>query len=187
MGVVIELSRIAGLPEVAQLDAGERYAVVVPEPAAARRLADLVVGLATPPPGAVVRRAGPVRLVPAEGGLLPHLTVLRNLVRAYRVVQPRVPRARAVEACEAMANQCGLGDDLRRYPFEIAPGRRRLAGVARALCADATVIVLEDADGLPRWDVLLDADHSPDLHRAAFLLVTPRHARAIGFKELGSA
>lgn len=176
---------IEGLPEVLQLDVGMRYAAVIADAGRARRLADLVTGLADPPAGGAVDRGGPARLVPAEGGLLPHLTVLKNLVRAYRAARRQVPRARAVEACQGLASQCGVGDVLQRYPYEIAPGRRRLAGVARALCAEAMVIVLEDADGLPTWDVLLDPEHNPGLLGVALLLVTPDQGRAAGFARLG--
>ena len=176
---------IEGFPAVVQLDVGMRYAAVIADPGRARRLADLMTGLADPPVGAVVERFGSARLVPAEGGLLPHLTVLKNLVRAYRAARRQVPRARAVEACHALATQCGIGDVLARYPYEIAPGRRRLAGVARALCGEATVIVLEDSDGLPTWDVLLHPELNPGLLGAALLLITPDRARAAGFEELG--
>ena len=185
--LVIERLGIAGVPEVVQLDVGVQYVAVVPDAARARRLAGRVAGRADLPAGAVVRSGGVVRLVPAGGGLLPHLTVLGNLVRAYRVARGRVPKARVVEACQAWAAQCGLDDVLQRYPYEISPGRRRLAGVARALCADAAVIVLEDADGLPTWGVLLNPDHNPGLLRAALLLITPHRERAVGFRELSGA
>ncbi|MGH3994980.1 MAG: hypothetical protein ACRDSN_21260, partial [Pseudonocardiaceae bacterium] len=164
------------------------YAAVVPDAGQARWLADLITGLADLPPGAVVRSDGPVRLVPADGGLLPHLTVQQNLVRAHRVARERVPRARAVEACQVRASRCGLDEDvLKRYPYEITPGRRRLAGVARALCAEAAVIVLEDAAGLPTWKVLLNLEHNPELLRPALLLITADGRRADGFKDLHHA
>lgn len=176
---------IEGFPAAVQLYVGTRYAAVIADPGRARRLADLMAGLVDLPVGAVVERFGPARLVPAEGGLLPHLTVLRNLLRAYRAAHRRVPRTRAIEACHALATPCGVGDVLQRYPYEIAPGRRRLAGVARALCGEAKVIVLEDADGLPTWEALLHSVNNPGLLGAALLLITPDRGRTAGFVELG--
>lgn len=178
---------IAGFPEVVTLEVGARYAAMVADAGQARELADIVTGLADPPAGAAASSDARIRLVPAEGGLLPHLTVLKNLVRAFRVARKRVPVATAVESCQVLARQCALGDVLDRYPYEIAPGRRRLAGVARALCAEPTVIVLEDAAGLPTWDVLLGPDRNPGLLGVALLLVTTTRGRAAGFRELGVA
>lgn len=190
MGVLLlERLGIAGVPVVAELDVGMQYAAVVADVDQARRLSDVVTGLADPPMGAVVRRYGdrPVCLVPAEGGLLPHLTVEENLVRSYRATHRRAPRTMAAKAGKALVKQCGLDNIRDHYPHQIAPGRRRRAGVARALCAEAAVIVLEDSDGLPTWGSLLDPDRDPGLLRAAMLLVTHDRGRAAGFLELGSA
>jgi len=188
MGVLmLERLPIDGVPEVVRLDAGVRYAALVADPGRARLLADLVTGLAELPPGAAVTGDGPVRLVPADGGLLPHLTVLQNLVRAHRLARRQVPRRRAVEACREWAAQCGLDDVARRYPHELTPGRRRMGGVARALSSEAEVIVLEDAVGLPTWATLLNLEHNPDLLGKALLLITPDRERATGFTELDGA
>ena len=72
-----------------------------------------------------------------------------------------------------------------RYPHEVTAGRRRLAGVARALGAQPAAIVLEDAAGLPTWGTLLDFSGNPELLSTALLLITPRDDRAAGFREVG--
>ena len=64
------LERLPGLPAQLRVNVGEQRALVVPNASAARQVADLVAGLDEPPPGAVVKTSGAVRLVPAEGGLL---------------------------------------------------------------------------------------------------------------------
>jgi ABC-type nitrate/sulfonate/bicarbonate transport system ATPase subunit len=175
------LERLPGLPERLRIDVGEQRALVMPDATAARRLADLVVGLDDPPANAIVKAAGAVRLVPAEGGLLPHLTVLGNVVHGHTVTH-RVTRKAAEEQSRVTAGRCGLEDVLDRYPHEITPGRRRLAGVARALRAHPAVIVLEDAAGLPTWGSLLRFDHNPELWSAALLLITTDAARTTGFR-----
>jgi ABC-type nitrate/sulfonate/bicarbonate transport system ATPase subunit len=175
-GLDLEQLAVPGAPATIVVQRGEQRAVVVTEPAVARRLADAVIELA----------GVPVRLVPAEGGLLPHLSVEGNLAHAYRA--RGLPRRDARAEAHGTASRCGLGDVLRRYPHEITPGRRRLAGVARALCGRPGAIVLEDAPGLPTWAVLLDlanvAEHLPDLLSAAVLLIAPDQARAAGFSDL---
>ena len=176
------LERVPGLPERLRIDVGEQRAMVLPSAADRRRLADLVVGADDPPDGVTVRAGGPVRLVPAEGGLLPHLTVLGNVTHGHRTMR-RVTRQAAREQSLVKAVQCGLEDVLDRYPHELTPGRRRLAGVARALGAYPRVILLEDANGLPRWGSLLSIRPNPELASTALLLVTTDGARTTGFGD----
>jgi ABC-type taurine transport system ATPase subunit len=176
------LERIPGLPEKVLIEVGEQRALVMPTALAARRLADLVIGVEDPPDDAVVKTGGAVRLVPAEGGLLPHLTVLGNVIHGHTVAH-RVTRQAAKELSTQTAKWCGLEDVLARYPHEITSGRRRLAGVARALRADPRVIVLEDAGGLPTWGSLLGLQPNPELKRAALLLITTDARRTTGFGD----
>ncbi|TCO49219.1 hypothetical protein EV646_103197 [Kribbella antiqua] len=176
------LERLPGLPERLRIDIGEQRALVMPSAAAARQLGDLLIGAEEPPDGAVVKTAGAVRLVPAEGGLLPYLTVLGNVVHGHTVTH-RITRKAAEEECRVTAARCGLEDVLDRYPHEITPGRRRLAGVARALRAHPAVIVLEDASGLPTWGSLLRLESNPELWSAALLLITTDSARTTGFRR----
>ena len=177
------LERMPGLPQRLRVDVGEQRALVMPSAATARRLADVLIGVDDPPDRAVVKAAGTVRLVPAEGGLLPHLTVLGNVVHGHTVTH-RVTRKAAEEESRVTASRCGLEDVLDRYPHEITPGRRRLAGVARALRAHPSVIVLEDAGGLPTWGSLLRFDHNPELWSAALLLITTNASRTAGFRNV---
>src|SRR5215204_2867943 len=165
--LVLEAVPVAGVPNDVRLRAGQRYAAVTADGEQARLLADLVTGLAPVPEKAIVRSSGPVRLVPADGGLLPHLSVLQNLVRSYRLMHGSVPKTLSADTCRASAGRYGLGEVLDRYPCEITPGQRRRAGVARALCAGAQVVVLEDRVGLPTWGNVLDDGHDPELLRTA--------------------
>ena len=181
-GLLLERLLVPGSPARLRIDVGEQRAVVVPDEQSARLLADLVTGLDEPPADSVLQAAGAVRLVPAEGGLLPHLTVLGNIVHGHKVTH-RVTRRAAEDECRVTAARCGLEDVLDRYPHEITPGRRRLAGVARALRAHPAVIVLEDAAGLPTWGSLLRFDHNPELWSAALLLITTDLTRITGFRH----
>ena len=176
------LERVPGLPERLRIDIGEQRALVMPSAAAARQLADLLIGAEDPPEGAVVKATAGVRLGPAEVGLLPYLTVLGNVIHGH-TVSHRVTRKAAEDECRVTAARCGLEDVLDRYPHEITPGRRRLAGVARALRAHPSAIVLEDAGGLPTWGSLLRFETNPELWSAALLLITTDSARTTGFRH----
>ncbi|MEV6410753.1 hypothetical protein [Kribbella sp. NPDC051718] len=175
------LDGLPGLPQRLQLVRGEQRALVVPDATTARLLADLITGPDKPPPDATIDCSGDIRLVPAEGGLLPHLDVLGNIVHGHTVTH-RVTRRAAEEESRETAARCGLGDVLDRYPHEITPGRRRLAGVARALRAHPTAIVLEDAAGLPTWGSLLWFEN-PELWFPALLLITTDPTRTTGFQH----
>jgi ABC-type taurine transport system ATPase subunit len=177
------LERVPGLPERLRIDVGEQRAVVVPQAADRRRLADIVTGLDDPPRGALVLAGGSVRLVPAEGGLLPHLTVLGNVMHGHRTMHSVTKQAAREESLVKVIS-CGLEDVQDRYPHEITPGRRRLAGVARALGAYPRAIVLEDATGLPSWGSLLSIRPNPDLASAALLLITTNASRTTGFVDV---
>ncbi|HEY3556929.1 MAG TPA: hypothetical protein VGL05_05690 [Kribbella sp.] len=176
------LDRVPGMPGRLWIDVGEQRAVVVPQAADRRRLADIVTGLEEAPPGAIVLAGGAVRLVPAEGGLLPHLTVLGNVAHGH-LTTASITKQEARERSRVLANGCGLEDVLDRYPHEITPGRRRLTGVARALSAYPKAIVLEDADGLPTWGSLLSIRPNPELASVALLLITTSTTRTTGFDD----
>jgi ABC-type taurine transport system ATPase subunit len=179
----LRLAGLPGLPMPVEVEPSSKRAVVLADPRAARRLADLATGLRRPPAGGVVEASGPTRLVPAGGGLLPHLTVLGNLLHGHRT-GPGASRDTAAEECNASARRLGLGDVLERHPHEITAGRRRLGGLARALSAHPCAIVLEDSPGLPTWGSLLEAAHDPDVLSAGLLLITGTRARAAGFGEV---
>jgi ABC-type histidine transport system ATPase subunit len=94
-----------------------------------------------------------------------------------------ITKKAAREQSEPRARGCGLDDVLDRYPHEITAGRRRLAGLARALGAYPRVIVLEDASGLPTWGSLLSIRTNDDLASAALLLITTSRPRTAGFDD----
>ncbi|GAA1596821.1 hypothetical protein GCM10009789_58510 [Kribbella sancticallisti] len=174
------LEGLPGLPPQLRFHHGERRALVVGDAGSARRLADLIAQLEEPPPGVVVKAGGRVRLVPAEGGLLPHLTILGNIVHGHTVTH-RVTRRAAEDVSRLAAVECGLGDVLERFPHETTAGRRRVAGVARALRGGPAVIVLEDAPGLPTWGSLLQFGSNGELAGPVLLLITTDSNRTAGF------
>ncbi|MEV6285320.1 hypothetical protein [Kribbella sp. NPDC051770] len=177
---------LPGLPDEVRVRAGEQRSLVLPTKAEARLCADLIAGLDEPPPHATVETSGSVRLVPAEGGLLPHLTVLGNIVHGH-VSTHRATAEAADKQCRLTATNCDLGDVLERHPHEITPGRRRLAGLARAVRAEPSVIVLEDAPGLPTWGSLLRSDNITELWSIALVLITSDAARTKDFDSGGDA
>lgn len=194
-GVEMAELDIAGLSRPLSLTVpiGRVRAIVSPVRSVARAIADAVAGLA--PVAGRVSVSGPAegrrRLVPADGALLPHLTVLENILAAGHSVQ-------AEQELRARAAGYGLDGHLDRYPHEIPPGRRRLAGLAKALQARPDALIVEDAVDMPSWGALLasawrgyevrigaggrDEPRTPELLvGVATLLIVPTLDRATAF------
>jgi ABC-type nitrate/sulfonate/bicarbonate transport system ATPase subunit len=119
-------------------------------------LSDVLVGLARPlrgdmrvwgkPVGDLPPGGRGIGLVPSGGGLLPHLTVERNVEFGLGGNMPR-PRRRAKvgEALEALQ----LTHLRRLRPHEISPEQRLRVAVARVMCAspETVAVVVEDGVG----------------------------------------
>jgi ABC-type nitrate/sulfonate/bicarbonate transport system ATPase subunit len=135
--------------------AGE-IAIIDAVAAVGNALAEVLVGLAHPLQGEMRVRGKPVGdlppggrgigLIPSGGGLLPHLTVERNVEFGLGGSMPRPRRrARAGEALETLQ----LAHLRRLRPHEISPEQRLRVAVARVMCAspETVAVVVEDGAG----------------------------------------
>ena len=130
--------------------------VVVAGPAAGDALADVLIGLAAPGAGTVSLQGAdvtgwaagkrPVALVPCGGGLLPHLTVERNVGFGLGSQQSRLARRQRVSE---VLGRLRLESLRRQRPHEISPVQRLRVAVARALCTqiEPVAMVIEDRQG----------------------------------------
>jgi ABC-type taurine transport system ATPase subunit len=137
-------------------------AVVVGDRDTATRLADVVTGHARPRHGTVLvggkptaARGGPeprpaVGLVPADGGLLPHMSVAANIRYGLQYGDGRSADL-LTELVLDMARQLDVRDVLTDRPADLTPGRRLRVGLARALLRQPRAVVLEDRTGGPLW------------------------------------
>ncbi len=150
-GVEVAGLEVAGLDGALSLNVpiGRVRAIVSPERRTARAIADMLTGLV--PARGRVSVTGPSgdkrRLVPSDGALLPHLTVLENIIPSGQDGHEPAWRAKAAGF--------GLDGLLDRYPHEIPVGRRRMTGLARALHALPDAVVMEDDLEMPSWGALL--------------------------------
>ena len=102
--------------------------------------------------GADVADADPVALrrsigyVMQNGGLLPHRTVVDNIATVPRL--NGVPRATARRRARDLLAQVGLDDSLAsRYPHQLSGGQAQRVGVARALAAEPSVLLMDEPFG----------------------------------------
>jgi osmoprotectant transport system ATP-binding protein len=118
----------------------------------------LVNRLATPSSGQVLVNGAPndqadvIRLrrgigyVIQEAGLFPHFTVERNIGLVPKI--EGWPEERIRGRVQEMLQLVGLGPDLAsRYPHQLSGGQRQRVGVARALAADPTILLMDEPFG----------------------------------------
>jgi osmoprotectant transport system ATP-binding protein len=113
--------------------------------------------VATSDPIALRRRTG---YVLQDVGLFPHMTVARNVAVVPTLLEwsPARVTARTMELLELVGLPAGEYAD--RWPHELSGGQRQRVGVARALAADPSVILMDEPFGA------LDPVTRVELHRA---------------------
>jgi ABC-type thiamine transport system ATPase subunit len=158
------------------MESGEVAAIVTGRPAATA-LADVLFGLELPDAGRIwagdadVTGRPPGRRgiapVPVGGGLLPHLTVERNVEYAGGDA-PRWMRRLRLE---------GIGP-LR--PHELSPVQRLQAALARALSTEPAAVVFEDRAGRPPCRTAV----AEARRHAAVLVITDSEERGAALGEV---
>jgi branched-chain amino acid transport system ATP-binding protein len=146
------------------VDSGEIVGLIGPNGAGKSSFIDGLTG--------GIRRSGSVRFEGASlDGLPPHKVSRRGLVRTFQSVElfgdltveenlrlaadrpagfdllrdlVLPSRARGIEDVRWAAEVCGLQDDLASFPNELSHGRRKLAGVARALAMRPRLVLLDE-------------------------------------------
>ncbi len=91
-----------------------------------------------------------IRAVRAEVGivfqsfnLFPHLTAVRNVMLAPRVVRKR-PEAEVRQEAVAMLTKVGLQDKIDSYPSQLSGGQQQRVAIARALAMQPKLMLFDE-------------------------------------------
>ncbi len=76
-------------------------------------------------------------------GLLPHRTILQNAV--YGLELQKVAKARRIDVATYWLERVGLKGFEQKYPHELSGGMQQRVGLARALCVDAPILLMDEA------------------------------------------
>jgi putative ABC transport system ATP-binding protein len=192
-----------------QVSGGQKVAVIGPSGSGKTTLLNLIAGIITPLNGTVSVdesqvnalgdrerrdfRISNIGFVFQEFELLDYLNVFDNVLHPYRITGAlkldKEVRARA----EALTQDMGIGDKLKRNPNDLSHGEKQRVAICRALLPQPKLILADEATGN------LDPDnktHILDLlfsavsdHDATLLAVTHDHEllkrfdRVVDFQE----
>jgi putative hydroxymethylpyrimidine transport system ATP-binding protein len=96
-------------------------------------------------PGSVA--AGPIAYMAQRDLLLPWLSVLDNVLLGYRLRRDEMARRAAEPRARALLAEVGLGDRLKDLPQTLSGGMRQRAALARTLCEDRQIVLMDEPFG----------------------------------------
>ncbi len=106
-------------------------------------------------PGTV--RAGPVAYMAQRDLLLPWLSVLDNVLLGHRLRRDATARRDAEPRARSLLAEVGLGDRLDALPQTLSGGMRQRAALARTLCEDRQIVLMDEPfghlDAVTRFDL----------------------------------
>lgn len=76
-------------------------------------------------------------------GLMPHRTVIENV--AYGLMVQGVAKAARTEKAREWLESVGLAGYEEQYPSQLSGGQQQRVGLARALCTDAEILLMDEA------------------------------------------
>lgn len=113
-----------------------------------RHLAGLLPGTAP---------AGPVAYMAQRDLLLPWLSVLDNVLLGHRLRRDEAARRAAEPRARSLLAEVGLGDRLAALPQTLSGGMRQRAALARTLCEERPVVLMDEPfghlDAVTRFDL----------------------------------
>ncbi|PCI30001.1 MAG: glycine betaine/L-proline ABC transporter ATP-binding protein [SAR324 cluster bacterium] len=75
--------------------------------------------------------------------LMPHWTLIKNV--AYGLTVQGIPQKQCLEKAKAWLKTVGLAGYEEQFPSQLSGGQQQRVGLARALCTDAEILLMDEA------------------------------------------
>tara|TARA_B100001057_G_C22645853_1_gene870057 strand:- start:72 stop:827 length:756 start_codon:yes stop_codon:yes gene_type:complete len=75
--------------------------------------------------------------------LFPHMTVLKNLILAQRLVR-KVPKSAALENAMHFLERVKIPEQANKYPIQLSGGQQQRVAIARALCMRPKIMLFDE-------------------------------------------
>ena len=125
-----------------EVDKGEVLSIIGPSGSGKSTLLRCATGLETPDAGEIVKN-GEVGLVFQNFNLIPHFSVLKNIIDAPMRVQKRKKEEVLVQARELL-KKMGLEGKEDAYPYQLSGGQQQRVSIARALCMNPDILFFDE-------------------------------------------
>ena len=136
----------------ASIERGEFVSIIGPSGCGKSTLLQIIEGLLAPTAGAVkvngkpVTAPGPERaMVFQDFALFPWRSVAENV--AFGLKMAGVAHAERLARAEKYVRMVGLEGFEKAYPYQLSGGMRQRVGVARALCTDPEILLMDEPLG----------------------------------------
>ena len=192
-----------------QVSGGEKIAVIGPSGSGKTTLLNLIAGIITPLKGTVSVgdaqvselgdrdrrdfRISSIGFVFQDFELLDYLNVLDNVLHPYRITGALKLDKAVRNRAEALTQEMGIGDKLKRKPNDLSHGEKQRVAICRALLTQPKLILADEATGNLDPDnkgLILDLlFQTVQDHDATLLAVTHDHEllkrfdRVVDFQE----
>jgi polar amino acid transport system ATP-binding protein/general L-amino acid transport system ATP-binding protein len=107
--------------------------------------------------------------------LFPHMTILKNLMLAQRLVR-KIPKAQAQATAMEYLERVKIPEQADKYPIQLSGGQQQRVAIARALCMKPEIILFDEPTSALDPEMINEVlEVMTDLARAGMTMICVTH------------